>query len=161
MFEQANSNETIDIHIRGLCEVWKNNIDIIFVFIDECHPFDYIVFLIGKESYNVEWKDQYQPLTYNSIYLEQWSSHEKTRGWVHNLIDNKVNYVIFYWNKRLLLKIFNATTLCNWWRNNCTMYTSKLNESSGNWTSSYSSVYLSKLPQDCQLLSISDINLEN
>jgi len=93
----------------------------------------------------------------NTICLEQYHNHEKKiRGWTHYLIENKTDYVLFYWHgkKKCCYLITYGSKLCLWWCNNSNKYDITINKPTYkdgiySHTSSFSYVHINDLPQEC------------
>lgn len=86
--------------------------------------------------------------------LEQYTDHnQQIRGCIHNLKQNDVDIIVFFYPTQNLIFALHAKDLQNWWENNCDKYEIFKNrvtrdDKGGIWQSSFSYVFINDLPED-------------
>jgi len=109
------------------------------------------------EKKHIEIKNYFNHNNSNLMCLEQYTDHQKgIRGWVHHLIQNKTDYVLFTWHgkSKSCYLVLDGFQLNNWWEKHSEEYDIRLNgiskdETTGNtWQSSFSKVPIKDLPND-------------
>ena len=110
---------------------------------EKWHPFDYMLFLLDGTVINLEVKNNRFWRRGNEIPLEQCTDiFTGRRGWVDNLIKNKVDVVMHYNIETDEYLFYDAKQVCEWWIEHCENYEIKENEISRKgdsiWQSSFS-----------------------